>query len=147
MRVPYTPNVKQYNIIGRGGTNFDVIFKAPSRRHTGRGFGAIASFVGRTVLPFLKRIILPRAKATAKKYILPAAKTALKSTVSDIVKGENVKNSVKKRALEAGERVFRGLTNNTTDVAKKRKQTRPMKITGHREKRRKKPTRTLDIFS
>ena len=115
---------------GEGCLEYHI--QAPNRRHTGRGFGALASFVGRNVLPFLKRVLLPKAGRIIKKHVLPAVGRSVRDGVGDMLQGKNFKATAKKRALEAGERVFENLTRNG-----KR---------GNRNKRRKKRATTRDIF-
>ena len=61
-------------------------------RQRGRGFGALAQVIGRTVLPFLKKYIVPAAKrvgADLLEFAVPE--------LADVVSGKKIQNCCQKR--------------------------------------------------
>ncbi len=69
-------------------------FYSGIRRQKGKGFG---TFLIRTVLPLLK------------KYVLPHAVKSGTNILTDLIKGKKIKNTLKKRGIEAGENILSGI--------------------------------------
>ncbi len=101
----------------KGGKLFP--FYAGVRRQRGKGFG---SFLLKTVLPLLKKHVLPHAIKSGTHIL------------TDLIEGKKVKATLKKRGKEAGKNILgsflqgRGkrkrkiITNNDIKIKKRRKQ-------------------------
>ena len=82
----YHPNQRG----GAVGADGSVFFKAYGSRQRGHGIGGIFGAIGRRLLPFIG------------KYILPHAKTALERVATDVIHNKrNWKESVKEHGVNA----------------------------------------------
>ena len=85
----------------KGGSLSDIdIFRSRKKIQRGRGIFSIISNLGRRALPFLS------------KYVLPIAKEFGKGLISDVLGGQTIKSSFKKRGRESvkslGQRIISG---------------------------------------
>jgi hypothetical protein len=75
---------------GAIGADGSVFFKAFPGRQRGHGIGGIFGAIGRRLLPFLG------------KYVLPHAKEAIKNVALDVLNsGRPIKESIKERGINA----------------------------------------------
>ena len=88
------------NISVKGGYRDIDIFKSQRRIRSGGSIFSFLGNIGRKALPFIS------------KYILPSVKELGKGVVTDVIKGENIKHSIKKRGKQSlkrlGARVLSG---------------------------------------
>ena len=68
----------------------------------GRGLGSFLSTIVRKALPVVKRVVMP----AVKRHVVPQAKRFAIDTAKDVLSGENVKNSLKRRSRIAGENIL-----------------------------------------
>ena len=112
------------NILLGGGIRDIDIFKSNARLRGGGIFSILAS-VGRRVLPLLSR------------YVAPVAKTVGKNIVNDVIQGENIKTSLKRRGIEGmkgvGSRILSGGKIKRKYKRKKKKSVKP-KLRGGKKK-------------
>ena len=98
-----------------------------SSRIRGRGLGGILANISKIALPILKRVILPHAGK------------AVLGTATDILKGRNVRTSLKRRAGEAGKGIVRTAVQQITGTPAKKMRKRKV-VTSKKRKYR-------DIFT
>jgi len=118
---------------GRGANEL-AFYKSDYRRQRGNGLGSIFGAIARKLIPFAKSVLWP----AAKKHILPHAISAATNLGEDILSGENVLKSVKKRGSTALREVgasaikgmrdqFSGQSQTGSGRRRKRKATRKLK--------------------
>ncbi len=112
MKVPYSCTRKSFDRLYQEGQGLQVFRGTPYQR--GHGLGGILAGLFRAAVPVLKRTAIPFLKNTAVK----AGKRLLKTGVEiagDALRGENVKQSAKKRSVENtkafGKSVLKNVTN------------------------------------
>ena len=113
----------------KGGSLSDInIFRSRKKIQRGRGIFSIISNLGRRALPFLS------------KYILPVAKEFGKGVITDVLGGENLKSSFKKRGRQSakslGERIISG-KGKKRKMSKKKRQKKVKKKRGAGKKKAK----------
>ena len=116
----------------KGGSLSDIdIFRSRKKIQRGRGIFSIISNLGRRALPFLS------------KYVLPVAKEFGKGLISDVLGGQTIKSSFKKRGRESvkslGQRIIsgKGKKRRMSKQKKQKKQKKPKIKRGGSMKKRK----------
>ena len=106
-RSPYLSNSKVYedyycNQVGNGLPVF-----VGGRNYRGGGLGNILGGIGRAIIPLLK--------SGGRTLLKEGAKTALR-VGQDLLSGENITSSMKRRSKQAGKRMFHRAVNHVTGV-------------------------------
>ena len=114
-----------------GGLDNDLLYyKSNYNRQRGAGLGSILGSIAKHLIPFAKNILWP----TAKKYVLPHAKTAALGFTDDLLEGRNFGQSLKERGTE----VIKGATQQLRDQSgsgrRKRSISRPSSSTRKKPK-------------
>ena len=148
-RTPHLSNSKVYedyycNQVGHG-----LPVYVGGRNYRGGGLGNILGGIGRAIIPLLK--------SGGRTLLKEGAKTAL-HVGQDLLSGENIASSVKRRSKQAGKRMFHRAVNHVTGIGggqpvrkrirtsspSKKRQTKPRKQV--RKKKKNVKRRAKDIF-
>ena len=104
------------NISVRGGYRDIDIFKSHRHVKSGSGILSLLGNIGRRALPFIS------------KYILPSVRDLGQNVTSDVIGGQNFKQSIKRRGKETLKRLGARVLSGKGRGKRKRKQSRKMRI-------------------
>jgi len=126
------------NQIG-GSVGTEPFYQSSLRRQRGAGIGGFFGAIGRRLLPFLQ------------KHVLPSAMSAVRNVADDLLDGRNLKESIKEHGIDAIKGVGKSVLNQSGSgfQRKRRKRTKTLRKSTKRSRltiqRRRRPVRRLSV--